>query len=400
MTTQIEITSAEINEPKTKAAKTAKGASAPKVPKAPAALPSSLAFARCVEPTQAIMEAVAAGEGFQGIASLFDARSAGTYLKSPVRISTTTVRGTISHFDKAAPADRMNTGSKAINAANIATIEQALMPADADLLFSQFSVRFAGHALHPTMSNHPEFTANLVNFVEKYGKAGGFEELALRYLLNLANGSWLWRNQFGDDLQVRIAQGDLVLILSEGDVDMSAGFSLLAITNEVTRELFAGLVGRIAAVLGGETGQFSSICLECSALVRMGAGAEVYPSQEMASESTQTMGVKEKCAKVLSKNRLMDGTDVATIHARKLNNAIRSIDTWHGEEGIGAIAVDVFGADTFRAMAHRIKGNDLYSYLKDPIALVQTLDNGLNGIHHFVVACLIRGGVFGFGKSE
>lgn len=395
MTTQIENISAEINEPKTKAAKTA-----PKAPKAAAALPSSLAFARCVEPTQAIMEAVSAGDGFQGIASLFDARSPNTYLKSPVRISTTTVRGTISHFDKVAPADRMNTGSKAINAANIATIEQALMPADADLLFTRFSVRFAGHALHPTMSNHPEFTANLLDFVAKYGKAGGFKELALRYLLNLANGSWLWRNQLGDDLQVRIAYEDSVLIFSEGDVDMSAGFSLPAITNEAMREQFAGLVEKVAAVLGEETGQFSSICLECSALVRMGAGAEVYPSQEMPSESTQTVGVKEKCAKVLSKNRLMDGTDVATIHARKLNNAIRAIDTWHGEEGIGAIAVDVFGADTFRAMAYRIKGNDLYSYLKDPIGLSQMLDKGLNGIHHFVVACLIRGGVFGFGKAE
>jgi CRISPR-associated protein Csy3 len=371
--------------------------------KAKQALPSNLAFARSIEPTEALMEAVAAGKGFAGIQSIFDDAGAQNFTKRPVQITTTTVRGTIAHYDKVAPVARVDIGSKAINAANIATIERALLPADAAHLLVSFSVRFGGHSLTPTMNNHPEFTGLLKDFLQDYANKGGYEELALRYVLNLANGSWMWRNRFGDEMQVRLQRGSTAVVFEEGDVDMSKGFVLTAITDSAKRAVIAQFVTGVADALAGRTAVYSSETIHCAALVKMGAGAEVYPSQEFSSEGTEEADDaprgKDKVGKVLSKNRLTDGTQAATIHARKINNAIRTIDTWHDVDGVGPIAVEVFGANTHQSVAYRVNDNDLYSYLKDPVSLRETLKGGVAGMHHYVVACLVRGGVYGFGKA-
>lgn len=409
-----------------------------KAPKAPMAVPSNLAYARAIEPTEGAFYAIAAGEGFKGISSLFCAAESGTYAKAPVRITTTTVRGTISHYLEISPQERLNLGAKAINAANIATIERAILPADAEYLNATFSVRFDAHATEAVMHNHPEFTTNLDEFVKQYRAAGGFAELGLRYLLNIANASWMSRNRYGDEMQIRMELKGSVLVIGETDIDMSEGFTLNAILDEQKRAVFASWVGIVADALSGKLGRYTSATIRCASLVRMGAGAEVYPSQEFLSQVTDKADdspsgavndaepadddassddsasddkkskktkdtprkkTETKIARVLSKNCLTDGTQIATLHARKINNAIRTIDTWHGVAGLGPIAVDVFGADTHKAVAHRVTGNDLYSYLENPVKLTESLKDGITGVHHFVMACLIRGGVYGMPKG-
>lgn len=359
-------------------------------------VPSNLSFLRSVEPTPGIMSGVV----FRGEASLraVHDRSEGAVVL-PVQVTVTTVRGTIANDDKKEPKARVGTGEKALNAANIATVEQALLPADAAHLLVTTTIRFAGHASAPAMCNEPEFRDQLKAFVAEYANKGGFQELAVRYLLNVANGSWLWRNRFGEDMEVSIDTGSDVLIFGEDDIDMSLGFSTAAIIDAAKREKFEALSSRVAAALAGGP----SVSLKVAGLVRMGEGAEVYPSQEFASASTEKVirgAEADKVAKVLSKQRGTDGTMVATMHARKIGNAIRTIDTWHGNDGVGQIAVEVYGANTHQNEAHRVSGNDLYTYLRQPDLLNESLANeGVTGVHHYVVACLIRGGVFGFASA-
>jgi len=91
---------------------------------------------------------------------------------------------------------------------------------------------------------------------------------------------------------------------------------------------------------------------------------------------------------------------IAGIHSQKLGNALRTIDTWYeGVAELGPIAVEPYGSVTTQGKAYRQpqKKEDFYSLLdnwliKDkPPAPEQ---------QHFVMATLIRGGVFGDAGKE
>ena len=86
---------------------------------------------------------------------------------------------------------------------------------------------------------------------------------------------------------------------------------------------------------------------------------------------------------------------IAGIHSQKLGNALRTVDTWYPGDGeLGPIAVEPYGSVTTQGKAYRQPSEkaDFYSLLdnwilKDQIPPVEQ--------QHFVMATLIRGGVFG-----
>jgi len=85
------------------------------------------------------------------------------------------------------------------------------------------------------------------------------------------------------------------------------------------------------------------------------------------------------------------------MHSQKLGNALRTIDTWypeHDEADIGPIAIEPYGAVTNLGKAYRTPKDkaDFYS-LFDRFARGETL-NSKNDTH-YVMAVLVRGGVFG-----
>ena len=89
----------------------------------------------------------------------------------------------------------------------------------------------------------------------------------------------------------------------------------------------------------------------------------------------------------------MDG--VAAIHSQKIGNASRTIDTWYeGAAELGPIAVEPYGSVTTQGKAYRQPKQkmDFYSLLdnwllKDQVPPAEQ--------QHFVMAVLMRGGVFG-----
>lgn len=384
-------------------ARTKKQDGAAKPKKQPEFLPSNLSFLRSIEPTEFSMYAIApVSDAFRGLSSVRAPRDSALYLCAPVRVQVTTVRGTISHYmHKLTPEQRVGTGDKALEAPNVQRIEFAKLPANAPYLFLQGEIRFAGHSLQPHMHNSRRFVAQLRTFLDAYGRAAGYEELARRYLLQIVNGSWLWRNRFAEQMQTRVQHEDLELLVHEDELDMRCGFDASALRNPQHRAVFDALAQRLATALAGDETQ--AVRLDVCGLVRCGAGAEVYPSQDFTSDANdKTTSRGERPAdKILSKNWLLgDAEPIATIHARKVNNAVRTIDTWHGVDGLDAIAVEPFGADTFEAQAHRVSGNDLYTYLQGLPGLTESLANGVRGEHHFVAAALIRGGVYGMKKKD
>ncbi|THU03997.1 type I-F CRISPR-associated protein Csy3 [Lampropedia puyangensis] len=141
------------------------------------------------------------------------------------------------------------------------------------------------------------------------------------------------------------------------------------------------LAALIAKGLAGE----EHVLLQITAYVRVGNGQEVFPSQELILERGR--GDKSKT--------LYEVAGVAAIHSQKLGNAIRTVDDWYEGAGeLGPIAVEPYGSVTTQGKAYRQpkQKHDFYNLLDDWILKdkVPALEQ-----QHFVIAVLIRGGVFG-----
>ena len=133
--------------------------------------------------------------------------------------------------------------------------------------------------------------------------------------------------------------------------------------------------------------------LNVTGYVKLGMGQEVFPSQELLLDSSKT---KSKILYSLSNQGGEENR--AAMHSQKIGNALRTIDIWHPEfEQVGPIAAETFGAVTSNGKAYRNNKTDFYTLLdnwvlKDQAPPIEQ--------QHYVMAVLLRGGVFGEGKSN
>lgn len=329
---------------------------------------SVLAFERKLDPSDALLHS--------GQWDAIDKTSEWTAIK----LREKSVRGTISNRLKTKDQDPAKLDA-AIENPNLQTVDVATLPADADTLKVSLTVRILPGTGTPSACNNADYQAKLEQTVAAYVKTNGFGELAKRYAHNLANGRFLWRNRVGAE-QVQIT----VDRLENGKATSSWTFDALQLS---LRNFDAGsaaanrdaLATLIAQGLAGE----AHVLLQVTAHVRVGAGQEVFPSQELILDRGR--GDKSKT--------LYDVAGVAAIHSQKLGNAIRTIDDWYEGAGeLGPIAVEPYGSVTTQGKAYRQpkQKKDFYNLLDNWILEDQTpaLED-----QHFVVAVLIRGGVFG-----
>lgn len=121
------------------------------------------------------------------------------------------------------------------------------------------------------------------------------------------------------------------------------------------------------------------------AFVKLGQGQEVFPSQELILDK----GKSDK-SKVL-----YNVSGIAAMHSQKVGNALRTIDTWYPDaDEVGPIAVEPYGSVTSRGKAYRQPKDkmDFYTLLDNWI--IKDKEPELNQ-QHYVIATLVRGGVFG-----
>ncbi|MCH4565217.1 type I-F CRISPR-associated protein Csy3 [Halomonas sp. EGI 63088] len=296
-----------------------------------------------------------------------------------ISIREKSVRGTISNRLKTSEQDPAKLDA-AIQNPNLQTVDVATLPHEADTLMARFTLRVLGGAGTPSACNNAEYQAKLKRVVRDYVASHGFRELAKRYAHNLANGRFLWRNRVGaEEMEVQIRQ------MEQGEVARSWTFDALG---QSLRKFEGGqdvaeLGHLIADALEGER----YLLLEVVAFARVGAGQEVFPSQELILDRSR--GDKSKT--------LYRVGEVAGIHSQKLGNAIRTIDTWYPqpEDGdLGPIAVEPYGSVTTQGKAYRQPKQkvDFYSLLDNWLLKDKEPDTEQQ---HFVMATLIRGGVFG-----
>lgn len=305
------------------------------------------------------------------------------------------VRGTISNRLKAKDQDPAKLDA-AIESPNLQRVDVATLPNDADTLRVRFTLRVLGGAGNPSACNNADYQIQLQQTVATYVTEQGFGELARRYAHNLANGRFLWRNRIGAE-QVRIE----VRHLENGEAARTWAFDGLSFS---LRDFDAPTPAKadldaLAAIIAGGLAGHAYVLLEVVAYARVGDGQEVYPSQELILDKGDKKGQKSKTLYAVGPT----GQQSAALHSQKIGNALRTVDTWYpveaGEE-LGPIAVEPYGSVTNQGKAYRQPkaGADFYNLLDSWVLKGQPPKS--EGDRHFVMATLIRGGVFGDSDKE
>ncbi|EQB0891141.1 type I-F CRISPR-associated protein Csy3 [Raoultella ornithinolytica] len=296
----------------------------------------------------------------------------------PIRIQEKAVRGTISNRLKNTITSDQAKLNTEIQKANLQLVDVAALPTDADTLQVRFTLRVLGNLSMPSVCNDRTYQDALQKVIDGYISEHGFAELAWRYATNLANGRFLWRNRVGAEKITVKVKG------SQSWVFDAYRYALRDFTARDQDSELRSLAQEIEKGLRGD----SFVLLEVEAQVLLGSGQEVFPSQELVLDSNS------------SKSRLLYQVDnVAGMHSQKIGNALRTIDTWHPlADELGAIAAEPYGSVTSRGIACRQPGDkmDFYTLLDNWVTKGQQPDVNQQ---HYVMAILIRGGVFGE-KSE
>jgi CRISPR-associated protein Csy3 len=328
--------------------------------KSSAKIPSVLAFSRKLEVSDALMKS--------GIWANID----NTDQWNPITIHDKRNRATHSQY-----------GAEDVKKCepNLSWGDDAVLPHDSDTLRVNFSLKILGQLDQPTACDDPDFEKKIIKAIGAYRENCQFNVLSVHYANNIVNGRFLWRNRCGaESIEIHVKYGDQQpwkFNVYENDYDLDK------FTTPSEGSDFAELVKVIQRGLSGKKFEY----LEVNAYSKMGKGQRVWPSQEMVLNIPK--GEKTKILFAL------DGC--AAIHSEKIGNALRTIDTWYeGGENAWPIAVEPYGSVTSRGEAHRISKNDFYtlldSWLKNPTDVPKEQQ-------HYIIATLIRGGVFG-GKDD
>lgn len=302
---------------------------------------------------------------------------------TPILIQAKSVRGTISNR----PKNSKETDEAAINAAvnkpNLQTVDVAALPQGKDTVAVTFSLRVLPNVGRPSACNDAAFAERLEAAVSGYETANKFSELANRYAVNLANGRFLWRNRIGaENVTVTVER------LIDGKSAEKLSFDALqnrlneATVHQDQQTEIKQLSAWIEAGLSGH----EHVLLKVTGFSRLGEGQEVYPSQELILDTSNSKGAK-------SKTLYSFGNNEAGMHSQKIGNALRTIDIWYPNAD-KPIAVEPYGSVTSEGKAYRQpkEKQDFYNLFDAWVNYnkVPELEQ-----QHYVMAVLVRGGVFG-----
>ncbi len=299
---------------------------------------------------------------------------------TPLQLVEKSIRGTIANRLKAAIKNDPAKLNAEVEKANLQTVDSCALEPQQDTLKLSFTLKVLGGMAEPSACNNAEFLETYQTAVNGYIADKKFIELGRRYALNLANARFLWRNRVGVSeiiVEVKDLNSDEVWNFD------AKKFSIRSMDSKDKDVITLG--AKIAQALSSED-DFLMLEINCFAIV--GKAQEVYPSEELVLDKGQ--GKKSKILYAVN--------DIAAMHSQKIGNALRSIDTWYPEfdeqSGAGPIAIEPYGAVTNMGRAFRTpkEKQDFYTFF-DKFARGESLDRVED--EHYVMAVLVRGGVFG-----
>jgi CRISPR-associated protein Csy3 len=302
---------------------------------------------------------------------------------TPLALREKSVRGTISNRLKAAIKSDPAKLNAEVEKANLQRVDACALAPDQDTLNLQFTVKVLGGITQPSACNNALFKQSYSAAANEYIATQAFTELARRYASNIANARFLWRNRVGvEKIEVQVKA-------KNSTVDESWVFDATQFSTrnfDFNDDAINGLASYIAKALASAD---DFLLLDISCFVQVGKAQEVYPSEELVLDKGK--GEKSKI--------LYDVNGIAAMHSQKIGNALRTIDTWYPEfadakTSAGPIAIEPYGAVTNLGKAYRTPAakKDFYTFF-DVWARGEKLSRVED--EHYVMATLVRGGVFG-----
>ena len=303
---------------------------------------------------------------------------------TPLNIQEKSVRGTISNrLPAAIKNDPLKLNAKVENP-NLQRVDSCGLAMDQDTLKLSFTLKVLSGVQQPSACNNQGFNDSYTQAANKYIAEQKFTELARRYAMNIANGRFLWRNRVGaENIEVQVK-----VLNAESEKAWSFNATDFRIKDFVSSNADIDALGtEIAKALSGED-ETEFLLIEVNAYALIGKAQDVYPSEELILDKGNSKSKKSKI--------LYDIKGVAGMHSQKIGNALRTIDTWYPEheDTFGPIAIEPYGAVTNLGKAFRNPQDkkDFFT-LFDRFARGEALDD--KNDEHYVMAVLVRGGVFG-----
>ena len=300
----------------------------------------------------------------------------------PLRLVEKSVRGTISNRLKAAIQKDPAKLNNEVEKANLQTVDACALAPDQDTLKLYYTLKFLGGVTEPSACNNDAFRKSYSTAARQYINEEGFDLLASLYAYNIASARFLWRNRIGaESIEVKVK-----LAAAEQTKEWSFDALNYALHEIKHHESLNELSSYIASVLASDD---NHLLLEITCYAKLGNAQDVYPSEELILDKGKG-----------NKSKVLYAVDnIAAMHSQKLGNALRTIDIWYPDytdpdASIGPIAIEPYGSVTNMGKAFRTPKDkkDFYT-LFDKWALGQELDSKEE--LHYVMAVLIRGGVFG-----
>ncbi|OAI20540.1 CRISPR-associated protein Csy3 [Methylomonas lenta] len=300
----------------------------------------------------------------------------------PLVLREKSVRGTISNRLKPAIKDDPLKLNAEVEKPNLQRVDSCALGEDQDTLKLHFTLKVLSGVQTPSACNNKAFNETYSQAANDYIATEGFKALAKRYAINIANARFLWRNRVGaEHIEVQVKK-----LNQNSEKNWTFDAVKIGLRDfETTSPDIDELAAEIAKALSGEE---DFLLLEISAFAQIGFAQDVYPSEELVLDKSTA---KDKKSKIL-----YHINNVAGMHSQKIGNALRTIDTWYPAypETQAPIAIEPYGAVTNLGIAYRNpKAKADFFTLFDRFACSETLATKEDA--HYVMAVLVRGGVFG-----
>ncbi|MCK5919075.1 MAG: type I-F CRISPR-associated protein Csy3 [Cocleimonas sp.] len=302
---------------------------------------------------------------------------------TPLKLQEKSVRGTISNRLKAAIKNDPLKLNAEVEKPNLQRVDSCALGIEQDTLKLQFTLKILSGVQAPSACNNQEFHKKYVTAANQYIKEEGFTELSKRYAMNIANGRFLWRNRVGAE------NIEVVVKVLNANSDKKWIFDATHLTTRNFDKSSADIDALAEKIAESLTGATDFLLLEINAYAQVGKAQDVYPSEELVLDKGNSKSKKSKILYAIN--------EVAGMHSQKIGNALRTIDTWYpdyDDANVGPIAIEPYGAVTNLGTAYRNpKEKADFFTLFDKFSLGESLDNKHE--EHYVMAVLVRGGVFG-----
>lgn len=313
------------------------------------------------------------------------------------------------HGDKRMPVEILEKGvrgqsseDKAKNPglSNPQTVEFAVLPHGCTAVELDFSVRVLPKAMAPHACGNTMVGTTYTELAAEYARAGGFAVLAELYAWNIANARFAWRNRFQvDTSKVKVAFSGETIAFDPSILSLEH----VADRDDMAAALITGDRPGLDRFIDGMTRGLTEapFTFDVTWAGEMDAGQEIFPSQEYIREAKAEKDLSRVYAKLPA---FFSGRRVnqASMHSQKIGAALRHIDIWHGDEDYGPIAVNPYGgvqetAAVLRRPANKNSFYDIRKKAEDVLIAVRSAQSAsdIPGSIHFMMANLVRGGVFG-----